>query len=60
MRSAAGLDGTRNVDGGADHAKADQVRRAWGIANMFDDLRAMADHHADRARLRGGHGGGEY
>jgi hypothetical protein len=27
---------------------------------MFDDLRAMADHHADRARLRGGHGGGEY
>jgi hypothetical protein len=35
----------------ADHAKADQVRMARGVATMFDDLRAMAGHHADRARL---------
>jgi hypothetical protein len=33
------------------HAAADQVRMARGVANMFDDLRAMADHHVDRARL---------
>jgi hypothetical protein len=40
----------------ADHAKADQVRMAQDVAGMFDELRAMADRHAelhiDRARLQ--------
>jgi hypothetical protein len=40
----------------ADHAKADQVRMARDIANMFEDLRAVAarhaELHADRARLQ--------
>jgi DNA repair exonuclease SbcCD ATPase subunit len=40
----------------ADHAKSDQVRMARGVATMFDELRALADRHAelhaDRARLQ--------
>jgi septal ring factor EnvC (AmiA/AmiB activator) len=52
MRSAGGLDGTRDVDG---RATADQVRMGRGVATMFEDLRAMADRyadlHADRAQL---------
>src|SRR4051794_15215880 len=52
MRSADGLDGTRDVDGGA---TADQVRMGRGGATMFEGLRAMADRyaelHADRAQL---------
>jgi hypothetical protein len=40
----------------ADHAKADQVRMAPDVATMFDELRALADRHAelhaDRARLQ--------
>src|SRR4051795_4317682 len=39
----------------ADHAKADQVRMAQDVAGMFDELRTLADRHAelhaDRARL---------
>ena len=39
----------------ADYAKADQVRMAGDVAKMFDELRALADRHAelqaDRARL---------
>jgi predicted nucleic acid-binding Zn-ribbon protein len=39
----------------ADHAKADQVRTAREVAAMFDELRRLADRHAelsaDRARL---------
>lgn len=39
----------------ADHAKADQVRMAGDVARMFDELRALADKHAevqaDRAQL---------
>jgi hypothetical protein len=31
----------------ADHAKADQVRMARDVATMFDELKAMADRHAD-------------
>jgi hypothetical protein len=31
---------------------ADLVRMARDVANMFEDLRAMADRYADRARLR--------
>jgi hypothetical protein len=38
----------------ADHAKSDQMRMARDIATMFDKLRAMADLHADRARLEAG------
>ena len=30
----------------------DLVRMARDVANMFEDLRAMADLHADRGRLR--------
>jgi hypothetical protein len=41
---------------GADHAKADQVRMARDVATMFDELKALADRHAelhaDRARLQ--------
>jgi hypothetical protein len=37
------------------HAAADQVRMAWDVTTMFDELKAMADRHAelhaDRARL---------
>ena len=40
----------------ADHAKADQIRMARDVANMFDELKALADRHAelhgDRARLQ--------
>jgi hypothetical protein len=40
----------------ADHAKANQVRMARDVAIMFDELRAVADKHAelhtDRARLQ--------
>jgi hypothetical protein len=40
----------------ADHAKADQVRMARDVAIMFDELKALADKHAelyaDRARLQ--------
>jgi hypothetical protein len=40
----------------ADHAKADQVRMARDVTTMFDELRALADKHAellaDRARLQ--------
>jgi chromosome segregation ATPase len=39
----------------ADHTKADQVRMARDVATMFDELKALADRHAephaDRARL---------
>jgi hypothetical protein len=39
----------------ADHAKSDQVRMARDVATMFDELKALADRHAelhaDRARL---------
>ena len=38
----------------ADHAKADQVRMARDVSMMFDELRALADKHADRARLQAG------
>jgi hypothetical protein len=31
--------------------RADQVRMAQDVAGMFDELRALADRHADRARL---------
>jgi hypothetical protein len=33
----------------ADHAKADQVCMAQDVATMFDELRALADRHADHA-----------
>jgi hypothetical protein len=40
----------------AGHAVADQVRVARGVATMFDEMKAMADRHAemhaDRARLQ--------
>ena len=40
----------------ADHAQTDLVDMARDVANMFDDLRAVADRHAemhvDRARLQ--------
>ena len=40
----------------ADHAKVDQVRMARDVATMFDELKALADKHAelhaDRARLQ--------
>jgi hypothetical protein len=40
----------------ADHAKSNQVRMARDVANMFDELKALADKHAelhaDRARLQ--------
>jgi uncharacterized phage infection (PIP) family protein YhgE len=40
----------------ADHAEADQVRMARDVSVMFDELRAMADRHAeqhaDRTRLQ--------
>jgi TATA-binding protein-associated factor Taf7 len=40
----------------ADHAKADQVRMARDVAVMFDELKALADRHAemhgDRAQLQ--------
>jgi hypothetical protein len=40
----------------ADYAKADQVRMARSVATMFDELKALADRHAelhaDRARLQ--------
>src|SRR3954447_11669976 len=40
----------------ADYIKADQVRMARDVTNMFDELRALADKHAelhaDRARLQ--------
>jgi hypothetical protein len=40
----------------ADHAKADQVRMARDVSTMFDELKALADRHAelhsDRARLQ--------
>jgi chromosome segregation ATPase len=40
----------------ADHAKSDQVRMAREVATMFDELKALADRHAelhaDRARLQ--------
>jgi hypothetical protein len=52
MRSAAGLDGTRDVDG---RATADQVHMVRDVATMFEDLRAMADRyaelHANRVQL---------
>jgi hypothetical protein len=42
----------------ADHAKADQIRMARDVATMFDELKALADRHAemhaDRARLQAG------
>jgi hypothetical protein len=33
-----------------DHAKADQVRMARDVSMMFDELRAMADRHAEMHR----------
>jgi hypothetical protein len=40
----------------ADHAKADQVRMARDVANMFDELKTLADRHpemhADLERAR--------
>ena len=40
----------------ADHAKADQVRMARDVATMFDEMKALADRHAelhtDWARLQ--------
>jgi hypothetical protein len=40
----------------ADHAKSDQVRMARDAATMFDELRALANRHAevhaDQARLQ--------
>ena len=48
--------GGRKARAEADHAKADQVRMARDVIVMFDELRAMADRHAelhaDRARLQ--------
>jgi hypothetical protein len=39
----------------ADHAKTNQARMARDVATMFDELKALADKHAelhaDRARL---------
>jgi hypothetical protein len=29
----------------ADHPKADQVRMARDVANMFDELKALANRH---------------
>jgi hypothetical protein len=40
----------------ADHAKVDQVRMARDVSMMFDELKPLADTHAelhaDRARLQ--------
>jgi hypothetical protein len=40
----------------AGHAAADQVRMAPDVATMFDEMKALADRHAelhaDRARLQ--------
>jgi hypothetical protein len=40
----------------ADHAKTDQIRMTRDVATMFDELKALADRHAelhtDRARLQ--------
>jgi predicted secreted Zn-dependent protease len=40
----------------AAHAKSDQVRMARDVAVMFDELKALADRHAelhaDKARLQ--------
>jgi chromosome segregation ATPase len=48
-------DELQEVRAEADHAKSDQVRMARDVAVMFDELRTMADRHAelhaDRARL---------
>jgi predicted nucleic acid-binding Zn-ribbon protein len=42
----------------ADYAKSDQVCMARDVATMFDELKALADRHAelhaDRARLQAG------
>jgi hypothetical protein len=52
----AACDEAQEVHAEADHAKTDQVDMARDVANMFDDLRAVADRHAemhvDRARLQ--------
>jgi uncharacterized protein (DUF3084 family) len=52
----AARDEAQEVRTEADHAKTDQVRLARDVANMFDELRALADKHAelhcDRARLQ--------
>jgi len=51
-------DGTRLQDqlqearAEADHAKSDQVHMARDVSIMFDELKALADRHADRARLQ--------
>ena len=37
----------------ADHAKADQVRMARDVANMFEELQALADRHAKLHADRG-------
>ena len=31
----------------ADHAKADQVRMVRDVANMFDEMKILADRHAE-------------
>jgi chromosome segregation ATPase len=52
----AACDEAQEARAEADHAKTDQVRLARDVANMFDDLRAVADRHAemhvDRAQLQ--------
>jgi TATA-binding protein-associated factor Taf7 len=52
----AACDEAQEARAEADHAKTDQVRLARDVANMFDDLRAVADRHAemhvDRARFQ--------
>jgi outer membrane murein-binding lipoprotein Lpp len=55
-RTQAARDEAQEARAEADNAKADQVRMARDVANMFDELRALADKHAelhcDRARLQ--------
>ncbi len=46
-------DELREARAEADHAKADQVRMAQDVVGMFDELRVLAEKHADRARLEG-------
>jgi uncharacterized protein (DUF3084 family) len=52
----AACDEAQEARAEADHAKTDQVRLACDVANMFEELRALADQHAelhaDRARLQ--------
>jgi hypothetical protein len=35
-----------------ERAEADQIRMAHDVSMMFDELKALADLHADRTRLQ--------